>query len=241
MGHRAILATVAAVLLAASCSTTPPSDLPEDETSPGPPDGAEPMPTALAVDSELGALDMAAVQEAFRDAFPVIDGCVRQGRQRLPFLGGAIEAFVRVDGEGAVRWAYLEHTELGDHRTESCIVDALSQRSWPKPSGGKDGEARQQLDFGEADERPPVDLSPDALGPRVRKVESALRRCRSQAGTSSLEVTFYVDPDGKPMAAGVAVADDKGPDAIDCAVRAIRSARYSSPGSYPGKVTIRVN
>jgi hypothetical protein len=229
-----------ALLLTAACASNPKAETPNGD---GDRDGSEPepLPTAMAMESELGSLDKGKVQETFREAMKDVDRCVEQGRSRQPLIGGAIEVVVRVDGEGRTRFAYLLQSDLGDHETETCILEALGERTWPRPNGGKEGETTQQLDIGDPEERPPVPWSPDDLGKKLRSVRSTLSRCRQGAGAGPIDVTFYVDPNGKVLSAGVAVADEKGLDAIDCAVRAVRAAKFPSPGSYASKVTVQVD
>jgi hypothetical protein len=202
------------------------------------------MPTALAIESELGAMDRHLVQQAFQEATPAMLACVDKGRRgQNPLIGGAITPFLRVDTDGKVRWAYFLSSTLGDQQTERCILDLLSSRTWPAPQGGKEGETSQELELGEPDERPPVAWSESDLGPGLGRLKAALRECRRRADTGKLSVTFYVDPStdgrqGKATAVGVAVSDEKGAQAIDCAGKAVRATRYPSPGSYTAKVTV---
>jgi hypothetical protein len=229
-----------------ACSGTPPPVDPDPGAGAGPSHlalgpSAQPM-----VESEVGTLDKVAVKEAFGVATPVIEACVQKGRrERQPLLGGAIDLFLRIGTEGDVRWAYLSSSTLGDHVTEKCIVDAMRGRSWPKPYGGKEGQTTQQLELGEPDARPPVAWSEGDLGASFTRLAGSLRECQRRAGTGAMQVTFYVDPSadgrtGKATHAGVAVSDEKGPAAIDCAVRAVLKARYPSPGSYTAKATMHV-
>lgn len=236
-----VSAHVTVSLWLCACSSGPPAESPRTTGDPHAPSEPGHAPTAMAVESELGSLDKAEVQATFRKAMTDVDRCVAVGRERIPFLGGAIEVVVRIAEDGSARFAYLLRSDLGDHETESCILEALRNQTWPRPAGGKEGETVQQLDLGEPDERPPVPWSTADLGPRFRGVGASLAGCRRRAQAGPLEVTFYVDPDGRPMAAGVAVADENGLEAIDCAVRAIRAARFASPGSYPAKVSVRVD
>jgi hypothetical protein len=230
-----------------ACSSTPPPMDPDPGAGAapavlGPEPSAQPM-----VESEVGTLDKAAVKDAFAAATSEIDGCVQKGRrERQPLLGGAIDLFLRIGTEGDVRWAYLSSSTLGDHLTEKCIVDAMRRRSWPKPYGGKEGQTTQQLELGEPDARPPVPWGEADLGPVYRRLASTLRECRRRAGTGAMQITFYVDPsadgrEGKATNAGVAVSDERGPAAIDCAVKAVLRARFPSPGSYTAKAAVQID
>jgi len=235
------------LLLAASltlplggCSSNPEPDDPsggnQDKTASKPA-----IPIALEMRAEVGALDAHKVKEAFTAADPPINRCLDQARERIPFLGGEAEAFLRIGGSGEVRWAYLRDSTLGDHRAEACIIQALKAQSWPRPQGGDEGETSQRFSLDNADERPAVDLTPDVLGSAGSKLTEELSACRQQSGTELLKATLYIDADGKVMSAGVAISDEKGIGAIDCAVKASQKIHFPSPGSYPGKVTVSVS
>lgn len=239
------LAPLGVVALVGCGGPPPPPETPDEpDEGPAAPTAA---PKALSIESELGAMDRSAVKEAFAEATNAMLACVDKGRRgQTPLLGGAVTPFLRVDKEGRVRWAYLQSSTLGDLPTERCILDLLASRSWPAPQGGKEGETSQELELGEPDERPPVAWSESDLGHGLGRLKAALRQCANREGTGPLSVTFYVDPStdgrqGKATAVGVAVSDDKGMRAADCAVKAVRASRYPSPGSYTAKVTVGTN
>lgn len=111
------------------------------------------------------------------------------------------------------------------------------EQSWPKPTGGREGTARTR--FGrDAEGRAPVSWQASDLGPGGARLTAALARCAASAGRSGLTLTMYVDAEGRPIAAGVALADESGLSAVDCALRAAKAERYPSPGSFPAKVVV---
>jgi len=193
------------------------------------------------VHGEVGALDVDAVKQTVWDAMPAFERCVEGTRRRLPFVGGEVELFIRVDQEGAVRATFLRESTLGDHQAESCILDVVRDRDWPRPEGGDEGEITQRFSLEPGTGvRPPTPLGAEQLGMGLRILRPRLRACRHRARTGPLDLTLYVDPKGKAMSVGVAVADEKGLDAIDCVVRTMRAGRFATPGSYPAKVTVPV-
>jgi len=231
-------------LLLASCSGNP-----KPAPPPEPTDTAQEVrvdPPALVVESEVGALDKDAIKEAFGAATPELEACVAKGRRdKQPLLGGTIEAFLQIDGNGKAQIGYLTQSTLGDHTTEACIVNALKARTWPKPQGGKVGETRQQLELGEPDTRSPVPWSDTDLGKGFVLIDKSLRQCRRKAGAGPMEVTFYVEPtkdgfSGRAKTAGVSMDDEKGLKAIDCLVKTLLGGHYPSPGSYAAKVSVMV-
>jgi len=206
-----------------------------------PPNNTDPAEGGPKIDAEVGALDKKAVAETFEQARTTIRRCFDQANEgmEMPVVGGEVEVVLRVKPDGRLRWAYPQSSTLGHIGAERCILNALRVLAWPKPQGGDEGIARTRYAMDQP-ARPPVRWSPGDLGSSGNRLTAKLNRCRRATGTSSLSLTMYVDPDGRVMAAGAAVGDDLGVDAIECAVKAAKTLKYPSPGSYPGKVTVRV-
>ena len=83
-----------------------------------------------------------------------------------------------------------------------------------------------------------MEWSPDKLGDAYKKVRPALDRCRQSAGTGPVKATLYVETDGKPKAIGASTSDEKGDEAVQCIVDALKDVKFPSPGSYASKVTV---
>ena len=245
MMTRKSLAVAASVCLSASalpaCPKNTGSAGPE-VTGSGTSSAHKPKPRGggPSVHSEVGALDQDAVQALVKTSLPAVGRCVDARRKQLPYLGGSIDAVIRSDSQGKVRWAHLSDSTLGDRDAEQCILDALTANTWPRPEGGDDGETRQHIDLGQTDVRQPAAWGVTELESAGEKLESALGDCLRASGTSMLTVTFYLDPSGSARSVGVASGDEKGISAVDCAVRAVKARTYPTPGSYPAKVSVQV-
>jgi hypothetical protein len=230
--------SLASVLIA--CSSTPPPDDPVDDD--GPDQTHIPMAGAPQISAEVGALDEEQVKAAFDAARDEIHDCFNASNDGLEWqiIGGDIEVVVRVKTDGTVRWVFPQSSSVGFRATERCILDTLVQQTWPKPEGGEEGFARTQYGM-DCPGREPVGWAAADLGRSRGKLESGVKACIRKAGGTGLSLTLYVDPDGRPIGAGASVDDEKGIDALDCAVKVATSLSYPSPGSYPAKVTIQVN
>ncbi len=204
--------------------------------------GTQQAISAPAIAAEIGALDQDAVDEAFKAARPTVARCFEEANRGLPFkvVGGDLEVVVRVKNDGTVRWAYPARSSLGHLGAERCIMTAMRQQAWPRPQGGEEGIARTRFGIDPPAPRPAVDWAPSDLGSDGERLLSKLHSCRRSAGTPLLSLTMYVDADGKVIAAGAAIGDEAGIDAVDCAVSAAKQLSYPSPGSYPAKVTLTV-
>jgi hypothetical protein len=188
------------------------------------------------VSSEIGGLDEDKVNTIFESTLSGLERCLRQGSQRVEFIGGSVSFFVKIDTSGRVEATYLEKSTLGDRDTEKCMLDALRAKSWPKPVDGEHGLARKSFDFDPPnDVRPPADYDQEHLSKALDKISSELESCKH--GRGSYEATIYVSTDGSVLAAGVTPPDETGEASVDCLVSTLRSASFPSPGSWPAKVT----
>jgi len=192
---------------------------------------------SLDVSSEVGALDEGKVTSTFMASIKDLQACLQTGAQRVEFLGGSVAFFVKVDSHGGVAHAHLEQSTIGDRETEKCMLDSLRRREWPAPVGGQTGLARKSFDFDPPnDVRPPTDWSPSQVSSAIAAKSSAIDKCKS-ASQGTYSATMYVDTSGHVMSVGITPPDEAGEGAIDCLVEVVQGISFSSPGSWPAKVT----
>ena len=121
------------------------------------------------------------------------------------------------------------------------MLDVLKGTSWPKPVGGE-GLVESPFTFNPSgDEKPPVDWTPDKLGPAFRSAKYKLVQCRKKAGTKRLTATLYVDTDGKASAVGVGSDDEKGEAAVDCVIATLKALKFKKPGDTASKVSVVID
>lgn len=236
---RAILVTAAALALGAAACSTPPPPPPD-----GPTDGPEPTRKRAVpmIESEVGALDSAKVQAVFDAASGALKECYERGVGRIGFLAGEIKLAVRVGEDGSAKYTYVKESTLGDRQTEACMLGVLGKQTWPKPEGGKEGNADTTFTFDPGDEeRPPVEWSEARMGDAFKKAKAGLSQCRQSAGAGPMKATLYVETDGKALGVGVSGADAKSEEAASCVVDLLMGVKYASPGSYAAKVTIDID
>ncbi len=225
-------------LLLTACNSTPPAETPTAETTTARSQSAK--DSGLAMHSEVGALDASKVKEVFSSATGAIKSCFDAGAERVSTLDGEMEILLRISGEGTVRYAVPLKSSFGDRETERCMLGVLDKLSWPKPKGGDEGITTQRFDIRTV-ERAAVAWTPRDLGRKLGKLQTKLRSCQKKASAPWLSVTINVDEDGRPLAAGAATGDEHGLAALDCAVSAAKSLRYPWAGSWPAKVTVKVD
>lgn len=199
-----------------------------------------PRAERLQASSEIGALDETRVEKTFKSALPALQSCLGKGAERVEFLGGGVSFFLKIDGLGKVAHAHLEKSTLGDRETEKCMLSALRKKSWPGAVGGDHGLARKSFEFDPPnDVRPPTDWDGGELDTALEKVKDAVAECKS-GSSGPFEATAYVSTDGSVLAASVTPPDEPGEAAVDCLVDALKAAQFSSPGSWPGKVSFQL-
>ncbi len=227
--------TLVAVVALVACGSAPP---PPPAPPAAPVRAARPHRPGMAMSSELGQLDAAQVDATFQGLLPQLSACLERGARANELLSGHAKLFVRIGQDGRARWAYLVESTLGDRDTERCMLESARRASWPPPEGGE-GQAQKAFDFDlAADARPPVAWEPARVRAALEAARPRLAACGPLAGAT---VTLYVGTDGAVTAAGVAPRDEKGEGAIDCAADVLRALKLDSPGSWPAKVTARLD
>ena len=199
--------------------------------------GPAPRGRTMSASSEIGALDPHKVTETFSESLGDLQQCLHEGAQRIEFVGGEIGFFLKIDETGRLSHAHAELTTIGDRQTEKCMLDALRDRSWPPPEGGKTGLARNSFAFDMPnDVRAPTPWDGDRVSDTLRDLSDDLDECKS--GTNgSFTATMYVGTRGEPMGVGMSPPDEDGESAVDCLTEVLLGASYPSPGSWPAKVT----
>ncbi len=213
-----------------------------------PPPPAEPTPEPalrksrgpkMQMQSELGSIDQAEVEKVLQKAQGKLQECHKRGLKHTDYLAGDVKIFLRISEQGRVKYAYLEESTLGDRDTERCMLTALEAQAWPAPEGGE-AEVRKGLGFdAPGDVRAPTSWPSDKIVQALGKAEDELHKCRHGV-SGTFKATVYVEPDGKHgkvHAVGVTPPNKDGSDKVDCMVRALKSMKVPSPGSYAAKVT----
>jgi hypothetical protein len=218
-------------------SSTTGSQSPDEEETTTSEEHPHARGSGIAASSEVGALDEEKVNRRFEAALRSLQQCVREGANRVEFLGGSVSFYLKVDQDGRLAHAHVEESTLGDRQTEKCMLDTLGRQRWPKPQGGEMGLARKSFEFDPPrDVRPPTDWSSDRVESTLEKLGDRIGDCKS-GSSGRYSVTMYVGTDGEPLAVGIAPPDERGEDAADCLVDALKSAKYPPSGSWPAKVT----
>ncbi len=228
------LALVSTAALAVACGgDKPPPKAPAPEH-----EQAEADHTQQAqVSAEIGALDEDAVTRTFASTLKGLQRCLDDGAGKVQYLGGSVSFSIKVDQEGHLSDARLDHSTLGDRDTEKCMLGVLRSKQWPKPVGGMHGLATKSFEFDPPnDVRPPTEWPSDRVEKTLDELASKISSCKG-GSAGSFGATLYVGTDGHALSVGVTPPDARGESAVDCLVGVLKEAKYPSPGSWPAKVS----
>jgi hypothetical protein len=232
-----LLASSLALVLQTGCGgdqEPPPRTAADEDDDDGP---VKKKKKKLNMSSEIGGLNEDRVSQVFEKCMSGFEQCLNNGAERVEFLGGMVEFFVKIGSNGRIEHAHLEKSTIGDRETELCMLETVRNKKWPKPVGGEHGLARKSFTFDPPnDVRPPTDWDTEPLEKTLGKLSGKIDSCKSGA-RGSFEATIYVSTNGSVMAVGVTPPNEDGDEAVDCLVSTLKEARFPSPGSWPAKVT----
>lgn len=185
----------------------------------------------------MGTISRRQVEDTLGPRMPRFMRCLEERLGQVEFLAGDIRLGFRIRTDGSVAWVYPQSSSIGDREAEQCVLAVARSARFPRPTGG---EAEFAWGFGfepPDDVRPPLEWGPDAIGRRMNDARSVARECSVQG---SFEVTAYIEPGGRVLAAGGSAPNAEAEAALDCILARVRAWTMPDPGSYAAKVTFAV-
>jgi hypothetical protein len=191
------------------------------------------------MESDLGTVDRAKVDDAFSRLQTKLGDCMGQGATKIDFLSGHIHFMIRIAANGSTRWVHLVDTTVGDRSTEKCMLDQVRTMQWPPPEQGE-GQVEKAFDFDVAPGvRDAVAWEADRVSKPIKSAHSKLARC-AQGSRGKYKMTAYVGSGGTVLAAGVAPPDERSDANVECLVEVVKGLKLSDPGSWPAKVSFEL-
>jgi hypothetical protein len=172
---------------------------------------ADPVP-GMKVDSELGVMDTADVEDTLQARFDDVRACYERAGKAREYAGGRVVLHFLVDGTGHAEDVWVVESTLGNFEVERCLVGVGRSVVFPAPSGHK-------IDRDLATFLPQL----ASCGPLSREPVNAI---------------IYIDPTGFPGSVGLAVGSALDESAGQCVVRTIQ--RWKMSATLPGKM-LRAN
>jgi hypothetical protein len=83
-----------------------------------------------------GGLDRSVVQATIAKYMSQVRACYEQGLKRNSGLSGLVSMAFEINGGGAINYARVQKTSLGDKEVEDCISTRMLDWKFPQPRGG---------------------------------------------------------------------------------------------------------
>jgi hypothetical protein len=185
----------------------------------------------------MGTIPRHEVENTLNPRMGRFSRCFEHRMGAVEFLGGNIRMSFRIRTDGTVAWVYPSQSDVGDRGVEQCVLSEARSTRFPRPRGG---EAEFSWGFGfdaPDDVRPPLNWTADALGNQLSSVGELVSACNANG---SYEVTAYVEPGGRVLAAGGSAPSAEDEAVLDCILERVRAWSMPDPGSYPAKITFAV-
>ena len=97
------------------------------------------MPVPLGAEAEIAkGLERSQIDEVIRRNLGQVRFCYEQGLQGTPALSGRVAMGFTIGGDGAVKFAQVESSSMGNKGVEDCISMRLKTWKFPVPQGGVD-------------------------------------------------------------------------------------------------------
>ena len=204
---------------------------------PSPPNDRRNLPDGMKVQGEMGTLEPAQIEDAFKKQANAVQGCYDRGLRKYPNLGGAMELKVRVDKTGKVMFAGITQA-LGSVEVERCLLDLTRAIAFPTPKGG---EAEFTYPFTFRGKVTVQEWGNAEVGELFARNRVALDTCAKKGVDGgvppSMRVTFFVIPGGTVPSAGVG-ADKPMDDAYaQCIADEVARWKFADPRGRIARAT----
>jgi len=193
----------------------------------------------MQVEGTLGTLDEEQIQGGLASRARALAACFQRQVMREPYLGGELTLFFRVARDGATKRVHLSQSSVGSLAVERCALESVRLTTFGRPRGGE-AEFSYPLKFQGR-------LSALSWDPAMVKKEILDHVEQLLAGPSggdpplrapaSLVVTFYVDPRGKVVSAGMTAEDVVSPAFADRFVENLKHLTFEAASSGYAKVS----
>jgi hypothetical protein len=188
-----LLVSLVSLVSLVGCGSSPPPKVEEPVKE----ERSQSSGPKLQMSQELGSIDERKVEQTFASLVSgTLENCHKQGRDRVEYLTGDVKVFLRIDGNGRVKYGFFEDSTLGDRETEKCIMGVFNSTNWPKPEGGE-AEVRSGFGWGPGGEREPTAWSSDKVTTALvdaKDVKKDVDKCK-RGINGDFRVTAYVEAD----------------------------------------------
>jgi outer membrane biosynthesis protein TonB len=190
-------------------------------TSAGPAARTTPTVSVKGLTGTLNTDDVHQTMEAQQRAF---NACIEHGRRSMRWVSGAMRFAFNVDAAGRVLDARPVESSIGHRELEQCLIEAVSVVVFPKPAGRASAEFAWTVNVVPVG-TPAEPLDPKRIAKLVRKQRRSIARECELRPRERFQLTAYVGPSGKVLAAGGFAVRARGVEKVDCVVQAVGAIR----------------
>lgn len=183
----------------------------------------------------MGTIDAAAVEKAFEGKMNQVRACRASHGAGLGYVSGTIQFFFVIGTDGVPVRVVLEKSELGQHELEACLLGIARGLKFVKPTGGR-AEVRYSMDIPAEGDQPQT-WEPSKVKRAITARSKEIMGCRVGGKPGAFQVTFYVLPQGKVGAAGVASTEDLPDGFAACVAKVILGTTFPDPLGEVARVT----
>jgi TonB family protein len=101
----------------------------------------------MKLDSELGVLDTAEVEDTLQAHFDDVRACYQRAGKAQGYAGGRVLMRFLVNGDGHVGDVWVVDSSLGNYEVERCLVDVGRHVVFGAPSGNKSTTFEYPVEF----------------------------------------------------------------------------------------------
>jgi hypothetical protein len=197
---------------------------------------ADPVP-GMKVDSELGVMDTADVEDTLQARFDDVRACYERAGKAREYAGGRVVLHFLVDGTGHAEDVWVVESTLGNFEVERCLVGVGRSVVFPAPSGHKATTFDYPVEFRSTNEVAVLDIAGLKIDRDLATFLPQLASC-GPLSREPVNAIIYIDPTGFPGSVGLAVGSALDESAGQCVVRTIQ--RWKMSATLPGKM-LRAN
>jgi TonB family protein len=196
----------------------------------------DPVP-GMKVESEMGVLETADVEEALSARLDDVRACYGRAGKAQDYAGGRVLLRFLVGGDGRPQDVWVVESTLGNYSVERCLVEVGRSVVFSAPTGHKATTFEYPVEFRSTNETAVLDIEGLKIDHDVSVFLPQLAACGPLAKAPVVAI-MYIEPSGFPGSVGLATDVALDEDAGDCVVQAIR--RWKMSAALPGHV-LRAN
>jgi TonB family protein len=190
-------------------------------------------PSGMHLETELGVLETADVEETLQGRLDDVRGCYRRAGKAQDYAGGRVLLRFLVAGDGHVDDVWVVESTLGNYSVERCVVDIGRHVVFGAPTGNRATTFEYPIEFRSTNETAVLDIDGLKVEHDLGSFLPQLASCGPVA-KQSVAAVMYIEPTGFPGSVGLAASTTLDEPAADCVVQAIR--RWKMSAVLPGHV-----